>query len=476
MAAAGEADDLPRSYSPDQVKEDFAQLYKGLQQAHYDLFANLSKPNYDQHFEEFMAQIDAPMTALLVKTHFQKFVALGKVAHARIDFPAEEYSAFREAGGKTLPLYLSVTDEGVYVNEYYGAHPEINPYDRLISVNGQPVQQWLAPLYQHLSADNPLIAATLLEFRLPALLWLEHGERPAYELTLEKPDGRKLTLTQPTLSKAQQQLHSADKEMSEQIDWDSREAEILEHNIAYLRPGPFYNNSPEAVDIWDNRQFKAFIDQAFMSFAKAGARALLIDLRSNPGGTNSFSDHMLAWIADRPFKFASDFRVKVSPQAQAANRARLATSQDKNDISHKLDEFYQAQPMGTVFSFPLPLAQPREGERFSGEVYVLIDRYSYSNAVSVAAIVKDYGFATLLGEKTADLATTYGAMEEFKLNHTGIQVGFPKAHIIRPNGEMKPDGVAPDVVIDTPMTPDASQRVLQAALDHIQHALQTSVN
>ena len=78
-------------------------------------------------------------------------------------------------------------------------------------------------------------------------------------------------------------------------------------------------------------------------------------------------------------------------------------------------------------------------------MFVLTGPHSYSNAVSVAAIAQDYNFATVIGEPTADLATTYGAMETFSLNHTGIVVGYPKALIIRPNGDTRPAGVIPDV-------------------------------
>jgi hypothetical protein len=52
--------------------------------------------------------------------------------------------------------------------------------------------------------------------------------------------------------------------------------------------------------------------------------------------------------------------------------------------------------------------------------------------VSVAALVQDCKFGTIVGEETSDMATTYGTMEQFNLPKTGIMVGYPKAHIIRP--------------------------------------------
>jgi len=61
------------------------------------------------------------------------------------------------------------------------------------------------------------------------------------------------------------------------------------------------------------------------------------------------------------------------------------------------------------------------------------------------------------------MATTYGSMETFHLPVTGIKVGFPKSHIIRPSGEEKSDGVTPDILIETPIIAAKDDVVLYAA-------------
>jgi len=192
---------------------------------------------------------------------------------------------------------------------------------------------------------------------------------------------------------------------------------------------------------------------------------VLIDLRDNPGGDNSFSDLMVAWYATKPFRFAKDFRIKLSEAAIESNRKRLSlVANDKDAISAKLAAAYAQHRIGDVFSFEIPEASPRAGARFTGKVYLLINRHSYSNTVQVAALSRDYGFATIVGEETSDLATTYGAMEQFTLPRTGIEVGFPKAQIIRVNGDMRARGVVPDIAIETPIVEPPSDPVLQRAL------------
>ena len=235
--------------------------------------------------------------------------------------------------------------------------------------------------------------------------------------------------------------------------------------MAYLRPGPFYDNRPEASTPWDPTAFREFIDAAFGQFIAAGAKSVLIDLRDNPGGDNSFSDPMVAWFADQPFRFSPGFDIKVSEAAVESNRKRLdSIGGDEDSTSRQLAAAYQARPAGSRVMFPIPLVPPRKEGGFKGKVYLLINRHSYSNTVLVAAIAQDYRFGKVLGEETADLASTYGALEKFTLPLTGIEVSFPKARILRPNGDPQARGVVPDIAIVTPLAAGSTDTVLEEAL------------
>jgi C-terminal processing protease CtpA/Prc len=250
-----------------------------------------------------------------------------------------------------------------------------------------------------------------------------------------------------------------------ELDGNAREARLLEGGVAYLRPGPFYDNRPEAATPWDPTAFRAFIDAAFAKFIAGGASSVLIDLRDNPGGDNSFSDLMVAWFADRPFRFSPGFDIKVSEATVESNRKRLESLGGNEDsTSTQLAAAYAGKPAGSRVMFRIPLVPPRNDGGFKGRVYLLVNRHSYSNTVLVAAIAQDYHFGTILGEETADLASTYGALEKFTLPLTGIEVSFPKARILRPNGDPQARGVVPDIAIATPLAAGSTDTVLEQAL------------
>lgn len=457
------------------LKSDFAQLYQQLQEAHRDLYVNISKPEYDALYHRFLNDITHPMNDSEARIYFQRFVALGNIAHARIDLPVSDFMAFRESGGRTLPLYPSLRGNRAFVENYYGNEEKIEPGQEIISINDTPVAQWVDKFSQYLSADNQAINNTLLEMYFPYMMWLEAGAPDTFTLTVKTKTGP-LTLSIDALDPKQQQASVMQRAAGTDEPAPLREYRMLDGSIGYLRPGPFYNAEEADDNLWDATAFKQLIDDAFTHFQQQQATALLIDLRDNPGGTNSFSDYMIAWFADQPFRFASDFSVKVSQQAIRSNEKRLEQSTDTGDTSHILQRFYDKSDIGDTFSMALPHAEPRLGKQFEKPVFVLINRYSYSNAVSVAAIIQDYGFGTLIGEKTADLATTYGAMEHFTLPETGIEVGFPKALIVRPNGSRVPDGVSPDIRFDFDAARSDDKSVLKKVAEIIRQNLVDTEN
>ncbi|MEZ5559159.1 MAG: S41 family peptidase [Pseudomonadales bacterium] len=190
-------------------------------------------------------------------------------------------------------------------------------------------------------------------------------------------------------------------------------------------------------------------------------------MRNNGGRSNEFSDHLIAWFAAEPFRFSDCFEIKVSEAAIASNQERHeAQETGAGVLSTTLAAANEDGSPGQVTDFSIELAAPRRVQRFENPMYMLINRHSYSNAVSVAAIGQDYGFAKILGEPTADLANTYGGMEQFTLPSTGTSVGFPQARILRPSRDLDADTVLPDLFIEPPLAP-STDIVLERAIDAI---------
>ena len=466
LFSADQSPAAEQRFTPAELRADFAAMYEGLQAAAFDLYAFTPKAELDRAFQEFMASLKEPLTLLKAQIRFEEFAALVRMGHTRVDFPFAVWSKYLKDGGGAFPLGIRVKDGKTFVARNHSGLETIARGDEILELNRAATAEWLKRTERHVSAETPYMAHSLMEFDFPMYLWVELGEPRGFDLLFRTGEGKTRKLRLPARTGEEMKVYSAAQPPGLSLSQPLREAKILADNVAYLRPGPFYNaEAKTGAEQWDVSGFQTFIDDAFAKFEAAGADRLIVDLRGNPGGDNLFSDVMVAWFADKPFRFFSQFKVRVSPQSTKANEDRLQNdAAAAGPVSRQYADLYARANPGDVVEFDLPLVEPRKEGRYRGKVFLLIDRHSYSNSVAVAALVQDYKFGTILGEETSDMATTYGAMERFKLPNTGIAVGYPKAHIVRPNGDRRSRGVTPDIAIDIPVVETPADEVLQRAV------------
>jgi hypothetical protein len=443
----------PALVPADAVRADAEFLYDTLQSAHYDLFARRDRASYDAAYEALIAGIDGPMPRLEAARRLTAFVAWGRVGHARIEFPVPEYIQYVTTGGTVLPFDVQVVDERVLIAHSYS--PDIPTGAELLTLDEATGAQWIETLGAYVSAEDDYLRDAQLEVQFPRLHWLHGATAASHRLEL-RVDGEVRALTIDSAPALEVETAKSEWEARGRV----REAEVLDGDIGYLRPGPFYALSGEET----LEDVVAFIDAAFEGFIERGVRAAILDLRDNPGGDNSFSDPMIAWVADAPFSFASTYRLRASPTTRGVLEGLAAA--DPDGTSAAMLAAMQERADGEDFPFPIPEVPPREGG-FDGEVWALVNRHSYSNAASVAAILKDNGFAQIAGEETADRPTSYASSAQFTLPELALTVTYPKGWFARPSGEDTGRGVIPDLPLPRPAPGEEGDPSLDALLAHL---------
>lgn len=453
------------SYSKEEIRDDLNYLRDTLEVVHYDLYAFTNKETFDRAYEKIESSINDSLTFMQAYRLFQPYLALAKMSECVIFPPFGEYwGNYLPNGGTVFPLNLGFSKGKVFVKDNFSSVSQISNGDEIVSFNGKPIKDFMEDVYSFMSGWNEYYKASYLEnLNFSRFYWCIYGKCDAFHLEIRKKYGNELNVQLPAIPGREYESKLSKQHPSRN---PPREFRFINNDIAYLYPGEFVNNPGKWDSIsqatrWDNTEFCQFIDTSFSAFRKMNPTCLIIDLRNNLGGSNTFSDHMISYIASKPFYFASKLKVRTS---------RVTKEFWKNVNIPSVEELKKAilsNENGARFEVSLPDFQPQpDSLRFTGKVYVLINHLSFSNTSSVASIIKDYNMGKLIGETTPDFVSAYGATQQFYLPNTQIAVSYPKGLFIRPSGDTIPQSVYPDYQVEDNLS-DGKDEVLGYTLDLI---------
>lgn len=244
-----------------------------------------------------------------------------------------------------------------------------------------------------------------------------YGPKQSYGIVVRGADGRTRTITLP---------HSSAPARAQQPSAAFR-YEQLRPDVAYVEIRSF--------DISLEDEFHRFLKVTFSDIEAAGARKLIIDIRRNPGGAHQLSDALLGYLTGARFRQASSLIARI----HESNR----------DIAPGVQ-------LGKVATIPFDEWQTPEerAARFTGDVYLLIGRRTYSQAIVFATIFQDFDLGTVVGTATDAWANQTGQVHMTKLRHIGLLVAAPLYIIVRPSGDKAARGVQPDLaIVDDPNNP-----------------------
>ncbi|NKI30821.1 S41 family peptidase [Croceivirga thetidis] len=414
-------------FSEKEVLDDLDALKNTLEETHYNLFAYTSKNEFNERYQELKNGVSKDSLSLLETTNlFQKFTSSVNNGHTWIEFPIQSYMEYAENGGTVFPLELAFENKKALIRKNWSGEDALLPGMEIITINGVSIANIVNQLYPQISAEREYFKNAKIElYSFPRLYWQVFGETDEFSVTIKNNNSEKIYRL-----KAVPAIDGYEMKRDEVIN-ATRQLDFFEE-IAYLRPGGFGG---------DKEKYLAFIDSSFSEIKTRKSKHLILDLRNNPGGDDSFSDYLVSFLADRPFQWNSKFSLKTSSFLKKHIRKNYDISTDfwQKALSHEDGEIYD-------YDFEDYQPQPTE-KRFYGAVYVLVNRQSHSQATVTAAQLQDYGFATVVGEETAEYPTLFASIFQFTLPNTGIAVNVSKGRIVRVNGSEKQEGVQPDIMI-----------------------------
>ena len=207
---------------------------------------------------------------------------------------------------------------------------------------------------------------------------------------------------------------------------DIKYARILEEGIGYIRLSEFRENTfPE-------------LNKALGILSKQGMKALIIDLRNNPGGL-------------------LDVAVKVTGKFLGPNK--LVAYTKSRQKAQELEFFSEAKNT----SLELPLV-------------ILINEGSASGSEIVAGALQDYKRAIIIGKKSFGK----GSVQTVIPLADGSALRLTTSHYFTPSGKIIQDkGITPDILVEEKKVPDnkideVADKKADEIFDEIQNGRQTN--
>lgn len=436
-----------KKFSQQEVKEDLQFLRESLENAHYNLYAYITEKAFNQNFEKVKSSITRDSLSILeITSLFQSVISKANNGHTEIPFPGAIYGEYAYSGGTLFPLEIAFEDGKAFIRKNLSDNDALKIGAEIISINKQAIDEVLQKIYPLISAERRYFKLAKLELiSFPRLYWQAFGEQKDFEVEI-KEDGIMETYQLKSINLIE------DYEMKRnEIYSNKRELQFLNQS-AYLKPGNFGG---------DEQKYRRFIDSSFVEINKNNVPNLIIDLRNNLGGDDSFSDYLVSYIADQPFLWNSEFTLKTSAILKAHVR-------ENYDITNPYWQSVLTHDDGSIFPYEFDEYKPQPIEnRYSGKVYALVNRQTHSQSAVAAAQIQDYKFATIVGEETGDFPSLYASQYSFVLPHTGIDVKISKGFIVRVNGSKKGEGVIPDIYIKDHLL-DENDEILDDLLKQIE--------
>ncbi|MBX7513382.1 S41 family peptidase [Qipengyuania sp. GH38] len=466
--SAQTADGCSNCYTAQEAREDLQVLFTRLQKEHVNLFARRSKAEYEARLQELLSRIDGPIKKSEFHLMLHEAMAFGNIGHSKTEAALADVFGHIGNGGKIIPLSIVYRGDRMITDNWTGTSDALPPGSRITALAGVPVEEFENGVRKIVSADTLRLLRTQVEMGMPAYLYLKFGPVDNLLVDYIAPNGeagshriKAVTFGEMYSLQDARALPRPTRKPGARIHRD------LGEGIFYLQPGPFSATKAERGEDGDAyliEPFRAFISEAFAAMAESEAQDLIIDLRDNGGGDASFSDLIIARLIDNPYRFASRYEVRAGPNTKAVwfDRPR-----DRETLAGRIAAAVADAEDGEVVSIELPETQPIADNAFGGRVWVLVNRHSYSNAAVIAALMQDLGIATIFGEETADLPTTYGAVETFDLPHSGSTIIYPKAYMVRPSGSEETRGVVPNFLIAPTHVGESQDLMLQVATRQI---------
>jgi hypothetical protein len=411
-----------------QTRADFDLMRRILEEAHPGLYRYSTNAQMDVEFQTQRAKLSGSMTRLQFEVVVAQTLSSIRCGHTRMHWDPQMEAAIRES--RTFPLRVAFEGARLMVLLNQTADDStIRPGMELVSINGRAVGELVKLFWAVNYADGDIETARRHDIAQDFAkdYWWLIGQSEDFTVTaIDDASGRTVVAHLKGVTEAQRKVNHNPINHDMQAGLAKVRSESYEKvSLRFLKDPPI---AVIRIPSFTGDDFPRWIDDSFRTLREKGTQSLIIDLRSNGGGEDSYGIMLVSCLTDKPFHYFDHVTVNTitwsfedhwdAKPLSAEQRAHIKSCLIPNPaggffVSGELNEGLGEKQPG---KFP-----------FLGQVFILIDGATFSTAADFCAVTHSLKRATFIGEETAGAyyGNNSGTEPTVTLTNSRARFGLP---------------------------------------------------
>ncbi len=426
------------------LHKDFKE-FKKLIEIHPDPFTNTSEEEFNKQLDSIEESLEESMPLLDIYKKLSAQVALINDGHSAVYLPEKWMENQRKEYG-AFPLDVHLTNENeLYVLKDYN-DKAVAKGVKITKINGISVDSFINYIDPYISYELKHFRNTKIERDFEMYLYLAFGKSQNTLIHYFTNQDEQVVLSNIPLKK-----------------WKKLKKEnrtIREQKIAKGKPYDFQDLgngighlSIFSFSVSNYASYRQFLIRTFKEIEEKEIHSLIIDVRGNFGGWPKVSSYLLHYLTENYFKTMAKSSFKISEPVKNNFRSMIRKyNNGRNMLFSKTLHYIDINEAihGKVNTYineesffnerPIP-----KNYEFTGDIYLLTNRDSYSAASSFAATVQCYQLGSIIGEETGGTRIFRANAVMNQLSKTGIRVRFSTTIEYCTCYDQEMQGVTPNV-------------------------------
>ena len=413
-----------------ELKEDFQILRSSLEASHAGLYAYTSKAALDQQFDEIESSIKLPMTSI---EFYRKIKPLLKsIGDGHTDFLIAE--DFRSAINGELPLFpfaMYWKDNQLLVLRNLSHDESLVPGTIIKSINGESAKPLIQFMIDNMTRDAEITSAAEAKiFRdFAGYYAVLKGTPDFFDLEIEDSNGETRQVNIQGLKTAEMvsigQKRYAEFYKRKNVPNGPPLSFELKDGVGLLTARSFSKPTIRK----SGQDYKDFFKNTFEQIESQSVQQLILDLRNNGGGYPEVIIDLYRYLSDIPYVHELD---AFTITKKLPNRKHYKHGFWENvDILKSLRLKKEGDIYRVTDKSVSKKSYPPANNRFEGELYVLVNPFSFSATSDLIGMLRNANRGICIGETPGGNPHrgTSWIMPVLVLPNSNLQAIIPLVHM-----------------------------------------------